>query len=120
MVKLLVKLAVVALLANAGYRVGSEYLTFIKFRDGVRDAAMFKASTDTELAGKIMELANEFDVPLEESALSIERRERQVFVSGSYDKAIEVAPTYFYPWHFSWSIQATVSMIVPPYQSRPR
>ena len=38
MFKLLLKLAVVALVANAAYHVGAEYLTYIKFQDAIRDA----------------------------------------------------------------------------------
>lgn len=120
MVKLVLKLAVVALIANAGYRVGSEYLTYIKFRDGVRDAAMFKARNDEELVTQIMGLANELELPVDESALSIRRDQRTVNVEGSYEKPIEVVPSYFYPWHFAWSIQATVSTYIPPYAPRQR
>lgn len=120
MVKLLIKLAVVALIANAGYRVGTEYLTYIKFRDDVRDAAMFKAQTDDELAAAIMDLAGKYDLPVEPADVTIQRVVRQVTVDGHYVKPIEVAPRYFYPWRFTWSIQANVSMVVPPYQRLPR
>lgn len=120
MTKLVLKLAIAALLGNAAYRVGSEYLTYFKFRDAVRDAAMFKARNDVELSAQIMELASDYDVPLEEADLSITREERQVQVDGSYDKVIEVVPTIFYTWHFSWSTDATVSIIIPPYKPRPK
>lgn len=120
MLKLFFKLAVAALLANAAYRVGSEYLTYIRFRDAVRDAAMFKAKTDDELARQIMELASEYDLPLAESAIDIRRSERQVSVEGNYEKPIEIVPTFFYPWRFSWSLDATVSFVVPPFTPRPR
>ena len=49
MVKLFLKLAVVALLANAAYRVGLEYLTYVKFRDAVRDAATYKTKDDLKV-----------------------------------------------------------------------
>jgi hypothetical protein len=120
MIKRLIQLAVFALLANAAYRVGNEYLTFIKFRDDVRDAAMYKATNDEELVARIMDLAGEYDVPLDQQALTINRRERQVRIAGSYNKPIEVAPRYFYPWHFEWAMDATVSLVVPPYQHRPK
>jgi hypothetical protein len=111
--KLLIKLAVAALLANAVYRVGSEYLTYIKFRDAVRDVAMHKAATDEDLKRQVMDLANAFDVPLDEDDLSIKRRERRVVVEGRYEKPIEVLPTVKYPWPFSWTIDAIVSSQVP-------
>lgn len=120
MIKLLLKLAIVALLGNAAYRIGSEYLTYINFRDGVRDAAMFKARTDEELSRLVMELAEEYDVPLDESDLEIERGERDVNVKGRYTKPIEVVPSFVYPWPFSWDIDATVSYVIPPFTPRPK
>src|SRR5690348_8253851 len=113
MIKLFIKLALAALLANGAYRIGSEYLTYIKFRDGVRDAAMFKARTDEELQQRIFALASQYEVPLAEDAISIQRDERRVTVQGKYRKPIEVVPNYFYAWPFSWSIDAVVSTTVP-------
>lgn len=120
MVKLVFKLAIVALLGNAAYRVGSEYLTYIKFRDDVRDAAMFKARNDEELSRQIMQLAGGYNLPLSESAISLTREDRRVRIEGSYDKPIEVVPTFSYPWHFAWSIDATVSIVIPPFVPRSR
>jgi hypothetical protein len=104
-IKLVVKLAIVALLANAAYHIGSEYLTYIKFRDAIRDAAMFKAKTDSELMARIVELAGQYEVPLQEENVTIEREERKVSVEGWYDKPIEVVPNYEYPWHFGLSLE---------------
>jgi hypothetical protein len=106
MLKLLIKLAVVALLANAVYRVGSEYVTFLKFREAVRDAALFRAKTDEELRQRIMKLAEEYGVSVSDDHVSIRREQRVVYVNGSYDKPIEVVPRYSYPWHFAWAIEA--------------
>jgi hypothetical protein len=103
--KLAFKLAVVALLANAAYHIGSGYLTLFKFRDAIRDAAMFKAKNDGELMEQIVELAAQYEVPLEEDNVLIERSERTVSVEGWYDKPIEVAPSYEYPWHFGLSLE---------------
>jgi hypothetical protein len=108
-IKLFLKLAVVALLANAAYHIGSEYLTYIKFRDAIRDAAMFKAKNDTELMARIVDLAAQYEIPLDEDNVSIEREERRVFVEGWYDKPIEVVPSYEYPWHFGLSLE-----VIPP------
>lgn len=118
MVKLLIKLAVVALIANASYRIGSEYLTYIKFRDDVRDAATFKTQNDDELSALILQLGEKYDLPVDPAAIRIARTQRQVSINGSYEKPIEVVPSYFYPWTFSWSIEANVSPVVPPYRPR--
>jgi len=104
-IKLFVKLAIVALLANAAFHIGAEYLTYIRFRDAIRDAAMFKAKNETELMARVMELAEQYEVPLDEENMVIEQEERRFHVNGWYDKEIEVAPTYFYPWHFGLSLE---------------
>jgi hypothetical protein len=113
-IKLILKLAVVALLANAAYHIGSEYLTYIKFRDAIRDAAMFKAKNDTELMARIMELASQYEVPLDQENVTIEREERRVNVEGWYDKPIEVVPNYQYPWHFGLSLEVLTPTVLSP------
>jgi hypothetical protein len=112
-VKFIIKLVIAALVANACFRVGTEYLTYIKFRDSIRDAAMFKADTDAELQERIMLLANDYDVPLDASDLTIKREARHVLVDGSYKKPIEIAPTFIYSWPFSWSLDVMMSATVP-------
>lgn len=112
MIKLLIKLAIVALIANAGYHIGSEYLTYIKFRDDIRDAAMFKAKSDVDLMARILDLAVRYELPVSEENITIERKERQVTIDGWYDKPIEVVPNYTYPWHFGLSLEV-VSQALP-------
>jgi len=111
--KLFFKLAVVALLANAAYRVGLEYLTYVKFRDAVRDAATYKTNDDEDLRKRIMDLAGDYDIPLTNDAVTIRREDRQVLVDGSYYKPIEVVPTFQYQWPFTWSIQAITPANAP-------
>ena len=113
MLKLLVKLAFVALLANAVYRVGSEYLTYIRFRDAIRDAAMFKSADDNDLRRRIMDLSGDYDIPLSEDGFTIRREERHVLIDGKYKKPIEVVPTLQYAWPFTWSIDAMTSTTLP-------
>jgi hypothetical protein len=115
--KLLIKLAFAALMVNAGYRIGSEYLTHIQFRDGIRDAATYKTTNDDDLRRKVMELSVAHEVPLTEDQFKIVREDRHVVVQGRYEKPIEVVPTVRYQWPFSWTIDAMVSTtypLVPP------
>ena len=118
MFKALIKLALAALLANAAYRVGSEYLNYIRFRDAIRSAAMFKARNDDELRQRIMDLSSQFDIPLTEDAIAIRREDRMVSIDGHYAKGIELAPTFSYPWPFTWSMEVMTSTLLPPTQKR--
>ncbi len=105
MFRLLIKLAIAALIANAVWRVGSEYLTFYRFKDDVRNAATFRRGTDADLRLKIEQLAANFDVPLDDDALEISSDEdKAIDIEISYVKPIEVLPGYQYPWPFSFAI----------------
>ena len=113
MIKLLIRLALVALLANAAVRIGSEYITHVKFRDAIRDAAMFKAKDDAELIARIMDLAVQYEIPLDQDNVAIEREDRRVNVDGWYDKPIAVLPNYEYPWHFGLSLDVLTPTGLP-------
>ena len=105
MIRFAVRFAVAAVLANAGYRIGSEWLGHNRFRDAVRDAIAAAAVTDDELRRRVMTLAVRHDVPLAETALTIRRQTGgQVLVRGSYTKPITVLPMYDYHWRFELSV----------------
>jgi hypothetical protein len=108
MIKRIVKLAIVALLANAVYRVGAEYVTFIKFRDAIRDAAMFKAKSEEDLRTRIVALADDYDVPQDDD-IQISRQERVWHIDGSYRKPIELVPRFQYDWPFAYSIEVVTN-----------
>ena len=113
MFKLLIRLAIAALIANAVWRVGSEYLTFYRFKDDVRNAATFRKGSDSDLRLKIEQLAADFDVPLDDDALKISSDEDKAVshsvIEISYVKSIEVFPGYQYPWPFSFAIDTVYS-----------
>jgi hypothetical protein len=109
MIKLLIKLAIAGLVANAMYRVGSEYLTFIRFRDAVRDAAMYKAKTDEDLRSRVVALAEDYDIPLAGEDIAIDRQNRLVTVNAEYRKAIDVLPRYAVQWPFDVSVEVQMS-----------
>ena len=107
--KLLIKLAFTALIANAAFRLGTEYLTHYKFRDSVREAAMYRAGSDDELRQRVMETAASYSIPLKEDGFTIRRDSGQAFIQGSYTKPIELVPGFPYSWRFDWEIEAIVS-----------
>jgi hypothetical protein len=113
MIKRIIKLAIVALLANAAYRVGTEYLTYFKFRDAVRDAAMFKAKSEADLRTRIMEIADDYDVPLDDDSVQITLDERVWHIDGSYTKPIEIAPRFEYGWSFPYSLDVVMNTVPP-------
>jgi hypothetical protein len=109
--KLLIKLAITALLANALFRVGTQYLVHYNFRDSVREAAMFQAKTDDELRDRVMEIAASYDVPQTDGGFTVKRDARQALLHGTYTKKIEIVPGFPYDWKFDWDIDAYVNTI---------
>ena len=122
MIKRLIQLAIVALLANAVYRVGLEYLTYIKFRDAIRDAAMFKAKNEEDLRARIADIADDYDVPVDADEVDITHEERVWTIEGSYTKPIEVFPRFEFEWKFPYSLEVVTSTLppLPGAPTRPR
>src|SRR5690349_6531955 len=103
MVKLLVKLAVAALLANAVWRIGTAYLRFYRFSDAVTQAVQFTPErARADLPDRIIQLATQYDVPLSGSNLTVQRDGRShTVVDWCYTQPVDLAPGYRYEWPFT-------------------
>jgi outer membrane receptor for ferric coprogen and ferric-rhodotorulic acid len=103
MLKLLVKLAVAALIANAVWRVGTAYMQYYRFTDAVTQTAQFGTEKSrTDQPQRIVELASQYDVPLAENDFTVQRDERNhTLIDGSYTKPLDLMPGYQYQWPFT-------------------
>ena len=116
--KRLFKLLIAALIANAIWRVGSEYLSYYRFKDAVREFTQHRAEkSESQVRDRIMELANDFDIPITYETLMITQVNNHTIVDGSYVKPIEVVPTFRYNWPFEFH---TDTFVVDPNQILPR
>jgi hypothetical protein len=105
MIRLLIKLAIAALVVNAAVRVGSAYTSFYRFKDSVSETVQYgHLKSDEALRQRVGELARTYDVPLTGEDITVERRNSHTLVTGSYKKAIEVVPGYRYEWPFTLDI----------------
>lgn len=105
MLKSIVKLALAVLIANAAWRIGSVYVSHLRFREGVRLAAAAAGPNDEPLRHAITSEAQRHDVPTSGADVTIQRAERRLDVTGSYSRTIEVVPGYDYPWTFNWEVE---------------
>lgn len=108
MFKLLIKLAIAALIVNALWRLGSAYVTFYRFKDAVSEYALFNPQKPApELQQRVMDLASQFDVPLSPDAVSIRRDvPNHTYINASYTQVVDLFPGYHHPWEFSWEVDA--------------
>jgi hypothetical protein len=112
MIKLAIKLAIAALIANAAWQAGRIFAAHYQFRDEVRQAALVRGQTDAQLQHRVLELAANYDIPLTADAFTIRREERHVYVEGSYVRVVPIAPRLDYPWRFDWEVDAYI--VDPP------
>ena len=100
--KTLLKLALVALLANATWHVFQVYSIHYRFKDAVQSTVQFRGDkTDTVVRDRVLELASQYDVPVTHENLSIRTVEQRTIVETSYSRPVELLPGFTYVWPFS-------------------
>ncbi len=105
MIKLAVKLALVALIANATWRVGSAYASHYRFTDGVQATTQFRGGrSDEQIHDRIVDLASQYDIPLTDETLTIRHQTNHTVVDGSYARPIELFPGFTYRWPFTFHV----------------
>jgi hypothetical protein len=105
MIRTLLKLALVALVANAGWHLFGAYSPNYKFEDAIQYAAQNRGSlSDEALQQRILEMAAQFEVPVTASDVIVSRRGNHTLVDVSYVRPVDLAPGFRYPWPFSFHV----------------
>jgi hypothetical protein len=101
-IKTIVKLAFVALLANAGWQLFTVYFAHFKFNDAVQQTTQFRGNkTDAQLRERILELAGQFDVPVTDENLTVQLVDDHTLVDSAYTRPVELVPRFPYLWRFT-------------------
>lgn len=101
----ILKLVVVALLANAAWHLFSAYAPNYKFQDGIQYAAQNRGQlSDDVLKDRIMDLAAQFEVPVTAADVTVTHTDKHTLVDVAYVRPIELAPGFRYPWPFSFHV----------------
>jgi hypothetical protein len=108
--KTILKLIVVALLANAGFHTSLAWITYYRFKDAVNQAAQFGGHRSTQqIHDKVMALGVEYSLPIDENSFTVRRDDREhTFIDGSYTQAIDFLPGKTYPWTFTFHVDTFV------------
>jgi hypothetical protein len=105
MIRLLLKLAVVAVLANATWHLFLVYSPHYRFKDGVNYAAQYRGTlSDGELKDKVLALASQFEVPLTEDEVSVTHDGPHTVVQVSYVRGVEIVPGFARQWPLSFTV----------------
>ena len=109
MIKAAIRLAIVAVLANATWRVGTAYLKHYQFTDAVTQATQFRGGKSDEIVhDRVFELAAAHDIPVTDDNLSVTRQQNHTVVDGVYKRPIELFPGFKYDWPFTVHIDTFV------------
>ncbi len=109
MIRTLMKLAVVALVANAVWHLFGAYYPNYKFQDAIEYAAQNGADLSQEaLRDKVVELAAQYDVPVTADQVAIARRNTHTTVDLAYKRPIELVPGFKPQWSFSIHVDVVI------------
>lgn len=130
MFRVLVKLAIAALVINAAWRVGSTYLRYYQFEDALQELAQFgDTRADKQLCGQAVEKAVNLDLPVTADAITIRRGSNpayncekgfeggaaprtagaaKIFIDAAYTDVLQPLPGYRLNWEFKPSVSAWV------------
>ena len=109
LIKLLLKLAIVGLIANATWQVGSAYAIHYRFVDSVRETTQFRGiMSDEQVQSRVLELATVYGVPLTDEMLTVRTQGEHTIVDGAYNRPIEVIPRATYTWPFKLQLDTFI------------
>jgi hypothetical protein len=121
LIKFLLRLALLAVLANATWHVFVSYQAYVKFKDAVAASALDDAKkSEEEQKAKVLSLADEFDIPLKADGFTLHREPTHTVSEGTYTQRIEVFPNVWFPWTFTWHIDTLTVAAIRTDESRPR
>jgi hypothetical protein len=111
MIKRLIGLVIFVLVCIAAYRMGLVYFHDQKFKDAVREYAIFAgqppAKSDETIRGHVMELAQENQVPVDPDYVEIERRSspglgEKIVIKFAYAVNVKLFPGYERRFDFNY------------------
>ena len=105
MIKTALNLIAVALVAYATWNLFTAYSAHYKFRDSVENALQFGGEqSEEQLRRRVLELAEQFDLPLASDGFTLHREDKHTISDGSYLRPVDVLPGLSYPWSFTWHV----------------
>jgi hypothetical protein len=109
--KTILKLIVVAVVANASWHAWLVYSSYFRFKDAIEVELSRPNETDDELREKILDIASDYDVPLDDNGFTLRREspdvgEQHTIVEGSYSNIVDVLPGVSVPVKLPFHVEA--------------
>src|SRR5215210_3319229 len=107
--KLLFKLAIILLVANALFRFVPPYWRNHEFESDVKHASLrWRNSPDGAVMDDVLSLAANHNVPIGKENVNIRRVKEHLYLTVAYDVPIELLPSMSRAWRFDANVDAIV------------
>lgn len=108
MIKLVLKLAVVALLAHAAIKIVPIFWSNLRFKDALAEQARFAGKkTEDELRNRAEKIANDLEIPVTGETITIKKAGSVTTYDTRYVAQLEYFPHRYYPWEFVIHVEET-------------
>ena len=108
----LVKLALFALVLNAGAHVVPVFWNYVKFRDAVEEVAKFSSRrSERDVQERVLTIAQRLDVPVGLQDIAVRKQSDRTYVETAYTVPLEYFPGRSYPMQFTVKVEG----VPPPY-----
>jgi hypothetical protein len=106
MIRLIIKLAIVALIVHAAVKIGPVFWTNLRFKDALIETAKFSAKrTAEDVAVKARKIASDLEVPVDPEAIAVSKAQDTTIIDTRYTAQLEYFPSRFYPWEFKIHVE---------------
>ena len=104
--KTIFQIGVALILLTASVQGGRAAFKHYQFVDAIQEAMLFAGSrTEDQIADRVMELAGDYEIPLEPGNVSVERAPYQITIDAPYTDTVNILPgVYSRPWDFDTQV----------------
>ena len=98
----IIKLFIAAVVINAAAQVGLAEYKYYQFQDAVHEMMLFAPNAkDPELVKQVLQVADEYDVPLEADGVTVNRVRTEIIINMTYNEDVTLVPgLYTKNWEF--------------------
>jgi hypothetical protein len=106
----------------AAIQGGRAALKHYQFVDAIQEAMIFASSrTADQIADQVMELAGDYQIPLDPANVMVERAPYQIIIDAPYTDTVAVLPgVYSRTWDFETKVQVRLLEDTRPRGTAPR
>jgi hypothetical protein len=105
--KTIIKILIAAAIINGAVRVGMAEAGYYQLRDASQELVTFGSQLGVgDLQNRILTKAKELNLPIDASAIDVQRDGSRTIVKTAYTQPVEVFPNYIYPMTFQFSVEA--------------